>query len=156
MKRHAGFSLVLFLWFLALPCENARAQTVVRIGYSGGGTAKNLHKTIEKAGLWKKRGIEARLIYFTSGATMAQAMVGGDIDIADSDVPAMLNAVTAGVLDGELITVYVNRFPVCVRRAERDQKPRGAARQTVGRESIRLIVGCYHSYATQVLEFGPG
>jgi len=38
-------------------------------------------------------------------------MVGGDIDIADSDVPAMLNAVSAGILDGKLITVYVNRFP---------------------------------------------
>ena len=111
MKRNAGFSLVLFFWLLALPFENAPAQTVVRVGYSGGGTAKNLHKVIEKAGLWKKRGIDARLIYFTSGATMAQAMVGGDIDIADSDVPAMLNAVTAGILDGKLISVYVNRFP---------------------------------------------
>jgi NitT/TauT family transport system substrate-binding protein len=103
--------LVFLLCALTLAVENATAQTVLRIGYSGGGTAKNLHKTIEKAGLWKKRGIEARLIYFTSGATMAQAMVGGDVDIADSDVPAMLNAITAGVLDGKLITVYVNRFP---------------------------------------------
>lgn len=42
---------------------------------------------------------------------MAQAMVGGDIDVADSDVPAMLNAISAGILDGKLITVYVNRFP---------------------------------------------
>ena len=111
MKRNLILPLVVALWPLTLPLENAMAQTVLRIGYSGGGTAKNLHKTIEKAGLWKKRGIEARLIYFTSGATMAQAMVGGDVDIADSDVPAMLNAVTAGVLDGKLVTVYVNRFP---------------------------------------------
>ena len=95
MKRNVAISLVLFLTVLALPRENASAQTVVRIGYSGGGTAKSLHKTIERAGLWKKRGLDVRLIYFTSGATMAQAMVGGDIDIADSDVPAMLNAVTA-------------------------------------------------------------
>jgi ABC-type nitrate/sulfonate/bicarbonate transport system substrate-binding protein len=99
MKRNSFLPLVLFLWALILPFERAAAQTVVRIGYSGGGTAKNLHKTIEKTGLWKKRGLDVRLIYFTSGATMAQAMVGGDIDIADSDVPAMLNAVTAGVLD---------------------------------------------------------
>src|SRR2546426_11700589 len=111
MKRKSCLPLVLVLSALGLPLVNAAAQTVVRIGYSGGGTAKNLHKTIEKAGLWKKRGLDVRLIYFTSGATMAQAMVGGDIDIADSDVPAMLNAVTAGVLDGKLITVYVNRFP---------------------------------------------
>src|SRR4030095_16409431 len=111
MKQNSFLPLVLFLWALILPFERAAAQTVVRIGYSGGGTAKNLHKTIEKTGLWKKRGLDVRLIYFTSGATMAQTMVGGDINIADSDVPAMLNAVTAGVLDGNLITVYVNRFP---------------------------------------------
>ena len=66
MKRNAGFSLVLFLWFLTVPVENVGAQTVVRIGYSGGGTAKNLHKTIEKAGLWKKRSLDIRLIYFNS------------------------------------------------------------------------------------------
>ena len=103
--------LLLVMLALALPCDNAAAQTVVRIGYSGGGTAKNLHKVIEKAGLWKKRGLDVKPIYFTSGATMAQAMLGGDLDLADSDVPAMLNAVSSGILDGKLITVYVNRFP---------------------------------------------
>ena len=66
MNRNAGFSLVLFLWFLTVPVGNVGAQTVVRIGYSGGGTAKNLHKTIEKAGLWKKRSLDIRLIYFNS------------------------------------------------------------------------------------------
>src|SRR5678816_4263167 len=111
MQRNSYLPLVLFLWALTLPFEHAAAQTVVRIGYSGGGTAKNLHKTIERAGLWKKRGLDVRLIYFTSGATMAQAMVGGDLEVADSDVPAMLNAVSAGALDGKLISVYINRFP---------------------------------------------
>jgi len=91
--------------------SNISAQQLVRVGYSGTGVAKNLHKTIERAGLWKKRGLDVRLIYFTSGATMAQAMVGGDLDIADSDVPAMLNAISAGALDGKLISVYINRFP---------------------------------------------
>src|ERR1044072_270080 len=94
-----------------LGCVNASAQQLVRVGYSGTGVAKNLHKTIERAGLWQKRAIDIRLIYFTSGAPMAQAMVGNDLDIADSDVPAMLNAVSSGVLDGKLISVYVNRFP---------------------------------------------
>jgi NitT/TauT family transport system substrate-binding protein len=90
--------------------DTASAQ-IVRVGYSGTGVAKNLHKTIERAGLWKKRGMDIRLIYFTSGATMAQAMISGELDIADSDVPAMLNAVSAGALDGKLISVYINRFP---------------------------------------------
>ena len=102
-----GIGIVMF----SLLPHNVVAQSVVRVGYSGAGVAKNLHKTIERSGLWKKRGLEVRLIYFTSGATMAQAMIGGDIDIADSDVPAMLNAVSVGILDGKLISVYINRFP---------------------------------------------
>jgi NitT/TauT family transport system substrate-binding protein len=89
----------------------APSQQLIRVGYSGTGVAKNLHKTIERAGIWKKRGLDVRLIYFTSGATMAQAMVGGDLELADSDVPAMLNAISAGALDGKLISVYINRFP---------------------------------------------
>jgi len=91
--------------------NSTSAQQLVRVGYSGTGVAKNLHKTIERASLWKKRGLDIRLIYFTSGATMAQAMVGGDLDIADSDVPAMLNAISAGALEAKLISVYVNRIP---------------------------------------------
>ena len=96
---------------LTLGSNPTNAQQLVRVGYSGTGVAKNLHKTIDRAGIWKKRGLDVRLIYFTSGATMAQAMVGGDLEVADSDVPAMLNAVSAGALDGKLISVYINRFP---------------------------------------------
>ena len=109
---HKSTAIILSTIVVALlTASNVSAQQLVRVGYSGTGVAKNLHKTIERAGLWKKRGLDVRLIYFTSGATMAQAMVGGDLDIADSDVPAMLNAVSAGALDGKLISVYINRFP---------------------------------------------
>ena len=103
--------IILMIIGSAFVAVNTPTQQLVRVGYSGTGVAKNLHKTIEKAGLWKKRSLDIRLIYFTSGATMAQAMVGNDLDVADSDVPAMLNAVSSGVLDGKLISVYINRFP---------------------------------------------
>ena len=118
--------IVILVCTVFSPCLSAvaaDAQSVIRIGYSGGGVAKNLHLVIEKAGLWKKRGLEARLIYFTSGATMAQAMVSGDIDIGDSDVPAMLNAVSSGILDGKLISVYVNRFPFSFITRKEIKKP---------------------------------
>ncbi len=103
--------LALSLFVALLIASPAPAQQLVRVGYSGTGVAKNLHKTIERAGIWKKRGLDVRLIYFTSGATLAQAMVSGELEVADSDVPAMLNAVSAGALDGKLISVYINRFP---------------------------------------------
>jgi len=104
-------TFVIALMATATTLPPALAQQLIRVGYSGTGVAKNLHKTIERAGLWKKRGLDVRLIYFTSGATMAQAMVSGDLDLADSDVPAMLNAVSVGALEGKLISVYINRFP---------------------------------------------
>ena len=103
--------LLLTVIAATLLISHAMAQQLIRVGYSGTGVAKNLHKMIDRAGIWKKRGLDVRFIYFTSGATMAQAMVGGDLEIADSDVPAMLNAVSAGILDGKLISVYINRFP---------------------------------------------
>ena len=109
MKKFSTILLIVIVG--TFPAANVDAQQLVRVGYSGTGVAKNLHKTIERAGLWKKRGLDIRLIYFTSGATMAQAMLGGDLEIADSDVPAMLNAISSGVLDGKLISVYLNRFP---------------------------------------------
>ena len=109
---HKTRSILLSAIIAAMPGSvSASAQQLVRVGYSGTGVAKNLHKTIERAGLWKKRSLDIRLIYFTSGATMAQAMIAGELEIADSDVPAMLNAVSSGVLDGRLISVYINRFP---------------------------------------------
>lgn len=111
MGKTALNLVAIIIGILGFLPRDVAAQPLVRVGYSGTGVAKNLHKTIERSGLWKKRGLDVRLIYFTSGATMAQAMVGGDIDIADSDVPAMLNAVSVGILDGKLISVYVNRFP---------------------------------------------
>ena len=111
MQKTRLIFLSTMMAILILGSTPTNAQQLVRVGYSGTGVAKNLHKTIDRAGIWKKRGLDVRLIYFTSGATMAQAMVGGDLEIADSDVPAMLNAVSAGALDGKLISVYINRFP---------------------------------------------
>ncbi len=111
MQKTKLIFLSTMMAILILGSNPTNAQQLVRVGYSGTGVAKNLHKIIDRAGIWKKRGLDVRLIYFTSGATMAQAMVGGDLEIADSDVPAMLNAVSAGALDGKLISVYINRFP---------------------------------------------
>jgi ABC-type nitrate/sulfonate/bicarbonate transport system substrate-binding protein len=111
MRKNTASLLGLIVMAVGIAASRAGAQQLVRVGYSGTGVAKNLHKTIERAGLWKRRNLDIRLIYFTSGATMAQAMVSADLDVADSDVPAMLNAVSSGALDGKLISVYVNRFP---------------------------------------------
>ena len=97
------------LW-MAVGTELAAQQPVYRLGYSGAGITQNLNNVIEKAGLWGKHGLDVKAIYFTSGATMAQALVGGDIDLTDSNIPTMLNLRAAGILDVKVVAVSMNRI----------------------------------------------
>ncbi len=88
----------------------AQAPTIVSLGYSGSGISTDLLGVIEKSKLWTRRGLDVRPVYFNSGTTLTQAMLGGYIVISDSDVPAQLNLKVAGVMDVSIIGVTVNRL----------------------------------------------
>jgi NitT/TauT family transport system substrate-binding protein len=92
--------------------QPVRAQTpaVVNLGYSGNGISTDLMVLIQKSGLWTRRGLDVRPVYFNSGRTLTQAMLGGHIVISDSDVPAQLNLKVAGMMDVSIIGVTVNRL----------------------------------------------
>jgi hypothetical protein len=45
-------------------------------------------KVIERAGLWRKQGIDVRTIYLSSGTLMAQTLSSGDVGVAGFDTPA--------------------------------------------------------------------
>jgi ABC-type nitrate/sulfonate/bicarbonate transport system substrate-binding protein len=85
------------------------AETV-NMGYSGTGVSGTLRLVIEKEKLWQKRGLDVKPIYFGSGSVMSQAMIGGDVIISDSDVPAQLSPKVAGILDVRVIAVTINRL----------------------------------------------
>ena len=82
----------------ALAAGRVEAQPTL-MGYSGAGVAQSLYNTVDKAGLWNKYNLDVRAIYFNSGALTAQALVSGDIDLTDSNIPTMLNLKAAGILD---------------------------------------------------------
>jgi NitT/TauT family transport system substrate-binding protein len=65
---------------------------------------------MEKAKLWPKRGLDVRPVYFNSGTTLTQAMLGGHIVISDSDVPAQINLKIAGMMDVSIVAVTINRL----------------------------------------------
>jgi ABC-type nitrate/sulfonate/bicarbonate transport system substrate-binding protein len=90
--------------------RGAYAQPALKMGYSGAGVAQSLYNTIDKAGLWAKYNLDVKAIYFNSGAVTAQALVGGDIDLTDSNIPTMLNLKAAGVLDVRIIAGWMNRI----------------------------------------------
>ena len=51
---------------------NAQRLPLLNMGYSGAGIGSDLLKVIERAGLWRKQGIDVRTIYLSSGTLMAK------------------------------------------------------------------------------------
>jgi hypothetical protein len=81
------------------------------MGYSGLGIgADDLSRVMGKEKVWQKHGLDVKAIYFASGSLMAQAMMGGEIQTSDSDVPILLNVGVSGVFDIKIIAVTINRI----------------------------------------------
>ena len=90
--------------------QRAEAQAL-RMGYSGLGIgADDLSRVMEKEKIWQKHGLDVKAIYFASGSLMAQAIMGGEIQTSDSDVPTLLNVGVSGVFDIKIIAVTINRL----------------------------------------------
>jgi NitT/TauT family transport system substrate-binding protein len=132
MKALVRKILLVYLVFFGLSEGEGIAQTVIRIGYSGGEITRTQHRVYAKANVWQKRGLDIRPIYFASGSIMAQAMLTGEILLADSDVPGMLTLGVAGVMDVKIIAVTINRIPQIFATRNNIQKPQDLRGKRVG------------------------
>jgi NitT/TauT family transport system substrate-binding protein len=105
------FASALFLWsaFWFVAPTTVQSQSLI-MGYSGAGITTDLQRVIEKEKLWDKYGLNVKAVYFNSGSVMTQAMAGGNINLSDSDVPAMLGLAVSGVTDLKTISVIINRL----------------------------------------------
>ena len=88
---------------------NGQSLPLLNMGYSGAGIGSDLLKVIDRAGLWRKHGIDVRTIYLSSGTLMAQTLSSGDIGIAGFDTPAMLSLALAGH-SLKVVAVPINRL----------------------------------------------
>ena len=88
---------------------NAQTLPVLNMGYSGAGIGSDLLKVIDRSGLWRKHGLDVKVIYLTSGTLMAHTMSAGDIGVAGFDTPAMLNLALAGT-SLKIVAVPINRL----------------------------------------------
>jgi ABC-type nitrate/sulfonate/bicarbonate transport system substrate-binding protein len=104
--------LLLAIFPMLMPrVDLVRAQTnSIIMGYSGSGITSDLRRVIEKEKLWDKHGVNVKAIYFNSGGVMTQAIAGGNVNISDSDLPAMLNLSVSGVMEVKAISVIINRL----------------------------------------------
>jgi NitT/TauT family transport system substrate-binding protein len=87
----------------------AQSLPMLNMGFSGAGIGSDLLKVVDRSGLWRKHGVDVRVVYLSSGTLMAQTLSSGDIGIAGFDTPAMLNLALAGH-SLKVIAVPINRL----------------------------------------------
>jgi ABC-type nitrate/sulfonate/bicarbonate transport system substrate-binding protein len=105
---------VVLLWPMATLAQSVPS---LNMGYSGAGIGSDLLKVIERNNLWRKHGLDVKVVYLSSGTLMAQTLSSGDIGIAGFDTPAMLNLALAGH-SLKIVAVPINRIePMFVVRA---------------------------------------
>lgn len=93
----------------------APAQTPTRV-MSGYAAVSGPHAVLwmaREAGLFEKNGLRTEIAYIRSGSTMAQALVAGEIQMAQMGGPAMLAAGAAG-MDVTFVAVALNTTPIVI------------------------------------------
>lgn len=110
MSRKGKTLLGIFLIACGYTPSYAQSEPLVYVGGSGAGISSTLSKVIRDTGTWKKHGLDVRNVYFTSGALLGRAMLGGDIAATNGDIPGILSMGVSGVLDLKVIAVTMNRL----------------------------------------------
>ncbi len=99
---------------LALGYANAAfAEKPVMIGVAGPAVNLIYAYLTQDAGLWRKYGLNARVVLFESGATLAQVARTGEISFAINSGPTTIASRTQGA-DTVIIAAAVNTLPYSV------------------------------------------
>jgi NitT/TauT family transport system substrate-binding protein len=91
----------------------AQGLTRVMSGYSAISGPHAVLWVAREAGLFEKNGLRIEVAYIRSGSTMSQALVAGEIQLAQTGGPAALAAGVAG-FDVTLIAVALNTTPIVI------------------------------------------
>ena len=108
MVRHLAVILVLISF-----CGVGFAQAPTRLvsGYSAISGPHAVLWITREAGLFEKNDLSAEIAYIRSGTTMAQALLAGELQIAQTGGPAALQAAVGGA-DFVLVAVALNTTPI--------------------------------------------
>ena len=110
MHRQRGrLRLLLLLLAFSYPVS-ARADTPVMAGVAGPGVNLVYAYLAQDTGLWKKHGVDIKLLTFESGSTLAQVARSGEIKIAINSGPTTIASRAQGA-DAIIIASAVNTLP---------------------------------------------
>jgi NitT/TauT family transport system substrate-binding protein len=105
--------LVVLMMLLLHGIALAQAPTRVMSGYSAISGPHAVLWVARDAGLFEKNGLRTEVAYIRSGSTMSQALVAGEIQLAQTGGPAALAAGVAG-FDVTLVAVALNTTPIVI------------------------------------------
>jgi NitT/TauT family transport system substrate-binding protein len=98
MKSRAGIIVSYLALFLLAAAPRAGAQLKkLNLSYTATSPYQAVVIIAQQAGLFRKYGLDATLIFMAGGSHGIQAMVGGDVPITQADGSASVSASVAGV-----------------------------------------------------------
>jgi NitT/TauT family transport system substrate-binding protein len=114
LRRRAMSYLLTVLIVVAFQgIASAQHPTRVMSGYAATSGPHAVLWIARDAGLFEKNGLRTDVAYIRSGSTMAQALVAGEIQMAQMGGPAMLAAGVAG-MDVTFVAVALNTTPIVI------------------------------------------
>ena len=109
-KQIAALLLVLLL---SPTVAFAQGLTRIASGYSAISGPHAVLWIAREAGLFEKNGLKAEVAYIRSGSTMAQALLAGELQIAQTGGPGVLAAAVGGA-DFVIVAVALNTTPIVI------------------------------------------
>ncbi|MEK7335348.1 MAG: ABC transporter substrate-binding protein, partial [Candidatus Binatota bacterium] len=109
-KQIAALLLVLLL---SPTVVSAQGLTRIASGYSAISGPHAVLWIAREAGLFEKNGLKAEVAYIRSGSTMAQALLAGELQIAQTGGPGVLAAAVGGA-DFVIVAVALNTTPIVI------------------------------------------
>jgi ABC-type nitrate/sulfonate/bicarbonate transport system substrate-binding protein len=141
---------VVLALFLACPAS-ARSADPMIMGVAGPAINMVYSFVARDAGLFKKYGLDARVVVFDAGSILAQAALSGQVKISVSSGPATIAARTQGA-DTTIIAACVNTLPLQHRRRQRNNHVGAAQRKENSDQPIRLGNGHRHPVSPQKIQ----
>lgn len=103
---------MLLAWTIIMPFQ-ARADKPVMIGVAGPAVNLIYAYLAQDAGLWRKQGLDARVVLFESGSTLAQVARSGEVSFSVNSGPTTIASRTQGA-DTIIVAATVNTLPYSV------------------------------------------
>ena len=112
MEIHRRFliSTLAFLAFLLTQPLAALAQKPLIVGVAGPAVNLIYAYVTQDAGFWKKHGLDAQVVLFESGSTLAQVARSGEVQFSINSGPTTIASRTQGA-DAVMVAAAVNTLP---------------------------------------------